>query len=151
MRIITATVAVAAAVLVPAGFGQSGSPDDRPGIHGIGPSPVVVQASDDRTFVRGTGPPGRLVGAARRPELRPSHRAWRLRRDPRVAADHDRQHDDGFHWGDAGIGLGIGIALMFLAAGAIVTLRRAVTRWRISRRGRCSGGLLGPPSTSVRP
>ena len=146
MRIIVtiALAVTAAAILVPAGFGQSGSPDDRPGIHGIGPSSLVTQSSDDRTFVRGSGS-GTVVALS--PDDRPSPRGTGA--SPVAVSPDDRGFvrrigrgdfdaipvsqptttitttEDGFHWGDAGIGLVAGIALMLLAAGAIVTLRRS--------------------------
>ena len=88
---------------------------------------MVVQASDDRTFVRGTGP-AQVVSSAVPDDRNFVRRIGRGDFDAIPVSQPTTiitTPDDGFHWGDAGIGLGIGIALMLLAAGAIVTLRRA--------------------------
>jgi hypothetical protein len=94
--------------------------DDRPVVHGIGVSPVVTVSADDRSFIRGTGPEPVTLS----PDDRPYIRDFVDTSLPQPATQVTLV-DNGFNWGDAGIGLAAGVGFMLLLAAGIVTLRRA--------------------------
>jgi hypothetical protein len=101
---ILGALVVAAPGAALAGGNSGVSPDDRPGAHGIGPSPASI-SPHDRPGPRGTGvtttPPATIV-----------------------------VHPTGFDWTDAGIGAGAMAGLTLVAAGGLAATatrrRRAV-------------------------